>query len=266
MALLKAKIQGGIKMNKIILTSKPSFHGYSIEAGKADNKKHFDHHGEFENLPSPCNNFQIRPIKEKEAFIEITHMDADTYCGILRLLGKDLPKVDLTLLEEIDNNGSSVCGNKFNTTLLYMLGIEKLQRDLEFPKVSNIPQDVTSLVEKIIKYNPEEIIATGRKAQDVSEKSYEECKVIAKDNKVLFSINALDNLDPSRAYEDGFEVVVVYREHYKSISIYCNPSSNYAYGGSTVSGILFNGHPKACGSPRGEEMSLEQSKDVFEAL
>ncbi len=49
---------------KIILTSKPQFQGYSIEAGKGDNIKHFDHHGQFENYPSPCNNNQI-PVVEK---------------------------------------------------------------------------------------------------------------------------------------------------------------------------------------------------------
>ncbi|APU87272.1 hypothetical protein [Clostridium botulinum] len=69
---------------KIILTSKPAFKGYSIEAGKADNVKHFDHHGENKHYPSPCNNNQILAVAEENSTIEITHMDADTYRYICR--------------------------------------------------------------------------------------------------------------------------------------------------------------------------------------
>lgn len=255
---------------KIILTSKPTYQGYSIEAGKADNQKHFDHHGEFEKYPSPCNNKDIQPIEDLEienVIIEITHIDADTYCGILRLLGKELPNIDLKLLEKIDNNGSSVCQDKFDKTLLYMIGIGKLQRDLKFPRVSAEPQDVTSIVQSMFNYSIEDIIKIGKEAQVKAEDSYFNCELEhLLFSKILFSINEDDNLDPSRAYEDNYKVVVVYRQHYKTISIYCNPKSDYTFEGKIIAGIEFNGHPKACGSPRGVEYTEEQAKQVYNAI
>ena len=44
-------------MKQIILTSNTEIlkgNVYSIEAGKNDGQRHFDHHGEFENEKSPC--------------------------------------------------------------------------------------------------------------------------------------------------------------------------------------------------------------------
>lgn len=209
---------------KIILTSKPEFQGYSIEAGKGDNVKHFDHHGQFEHYPSPCNNNQI-PVAEENSTIEITHMDADTYVGILRLLGKDLPNIDLEMLEQIDNNGSSICRDKYNKALLYQLGIGRLQRDLKIPRVSEERVDVTNIIEEILKYSTEKIIKIGEKVQESSEKAYIDCVRSKKENKILFSINAQNNLNPSRAYEDNYDIVVVYRQHYKTMTIYANPRS-----------------------------------------
>lgn len=253
---------------KIILTSKPTYQGYSIEAEKADNIRHFDHHGEFEKYNSPCNNDKIKPIENlDEAIIEITHMDADTFLGILRLLDVGLPNIDLFILEQIDNNGSSICKDKFDKTLLYMIGIGKLQRNLKFPRVSAEPQDVTNIVQSMFNYSIEDIIKIGKQAQIKAEDSYFNCEI---ENllfsKILFSINEDDNLDPSRAYEDNYKVVVVYRQHYKSISIYCNPKSDYTFESKTIAGIEFNGHPKACGSPRGIEYTEEQAKQVYNAI
>ncbi|ACQ51173.1 teicoplanin resistance protein VanZ (plasmid) [Clostridium botulinum] len=250
---------------RIILTSKPQFQGYSIEAGKVDNLKHFDHHGQFEHYPSPCNNNQI-PIAEENSTIEITHMDADTYVGILRLLGKDLPNIDLEMLEQIDNNGSSICRDKYNKALLYQLGIGRLQRNLKIPRVSEERVDVTSIIEEILKYSTEKIIKIGEKVQESSEKAYINSLKRKQKNKILFSINAQDDLNPSRAYEDSYDIVVVYRQHYKTISIYCNPKSQYVFAGKEVAGIKFDGHPQSCGSPRGMEMTEEEALKVFEEI
>jgi len=59
---------------------------------------------------------------------------------------------------------------------------------------------------------------------------------------------------------------VVYRDHFKSISIYCAPESPYEFGNREVGGIKFAGHAKACGSPRGENFTRDDAKKVFEAV
>jgi len=62
------------------------------------------------------------------------------------------------------------------------------------------------------------------------------------------------------------EVVVVFRTHYASVSIYCTPTSPSAYGGKTVAGIPFAGHPKAAGSPRGQAISEHTARAVFDEI
>lgn len=252
-------------MNRIFLTASPTLNGYSVEAGKADNKKHFDHHGQFSDYPCPANNERIPVITGEE--IEITHIDADTFLGLCRMCGKELPDLDYNLLEQIDLNGSSVCPDLYNTTLLYMLGIGTLSRNLRFPRVTDEHVDVTEIIEKIMSYTSEEIIDFGRQTQNASEQAYRDCFCEKKDNVILFYATADDALDPSRAYRgDRSDIVVVYREHFKSISIYCNPKCEYQFGGKVVAGIQFAGHPQACGSPRGQEMTFEQAQEVFEKI
>lgn len=239
--------------------------GYSVECGFADNKKHFDHHGEYASFASPCINTTI-PIITNET-IYVSHIDADSFIGINRLLGKEIPSnLDLSLMQEIDLNGSSVVSNKFNPTLLYMVGVGQKTREYKFPRVTSEPQDITSIIMDLLKLSTEEFIEAGRIATEKSEKAYTECLIKKQGNKALYSIGANDPLDPSRPYEDDIDIVVVYRQHWKTISIYCNPKSQYAFGGSIVANIEFGGHPKACGSPRGVEMSLEQAISVFEAI
>ena len=250
---------------KIILTNKPEFKGYSIEGGFHDGIRHFDHHGEYAQNPSPCNNGEIMKAEE-DNIIEITHMDADTLCGIKRLLGMELPKVNLKLMEQIDNNGSSVCSDKFDSTLLYMLGVGQISRKLKLPRTSEERQDVTEIVSEMLHISDEEFIRVGKTTQEKAEQSYKDCLVKKESNKAFFVVDAKDALDPSRAYEDNIDIVVVYRQHYKSISIYCNPKSQYAFGGKEIDGIKFGGHPQACGSPRGVEMTEAQALEVWEEI
>lgn len=258
-------------MHKVNIILKNNLEGvdikkcYSVECGVADNKRHFDHHGEFSHAISPCNNNNIKSI-EGDAVIYITHMDADTYVGILRLLGLNVPKIDLDLLELIDLNGSSVCEDKFNSTLLYAIGVGAIQREIKFPRCSEEEQDVTKYISTLLRTSTEKFIEAGKKTQEKSEKSYKECLVNKNNNIAFFSINAQDALDPSRAYEDGIDIVIVYRQHYKTISIYCNPKTSYAFAGKTIAGITFGGHPQACGSPRGVEFKEEDAKKVYSEI
>ena len=251
----------------IILTSEitPSC-DFSVECGMADSVRHFDHHGEHGAENAPCNDVTLSERDVVYGEINISHIDADTYVGLLRLCKRVLPtKVDFSLMEKIDLNGSSVCSDLYDPTLLYMVGIGAYAREIKFPRVGE-PQDVTSFIKKMFEKDEDFFIALGKKSTHESEKAYKDCNVTVKDNVGLWSIDASDALDPSRPYGDGVDVVVVYRKHYKSISIYCNPASSHEFAGKTVGGVSFAGHPKACGSPRGIEMSVEDAKKVFNEL
>lgn len=253
---------------KVVIVTKASGQNFSLEAGLADGACNFDHHGSHSANSAPCQDARIRTIPA-DSVVEVSHMDADTFVGLLRMAGRELPKVDFLLMEGIDLNGSSVCPDKFDPTLLYMVGVGQLARELKFPRPdANGPVDVTLLVEAMFAKTSQEIVEAGRVATVASESSYRNClKVISPDGKVgLWVIGSTDPLDPSRPYEDGVETVIVFRTHYASISIYCAPTSTSTFGGKTVAGVQFAGHPKAAGSPRGVTMDETIARKVFEEI
>jgi hypothetical protein len=261
---------------KIILTSKPNFEDCSIEAGLDDGKRHFDHHGKYSDLLAPCNrSFQSQDCE----VIEVTHMDPDCFIGVLKLAGQFNPAdllsngVDFNTMEQIDLNGSSVV-DKFDTTLLYMVGVGQWLRANKMPRVSEERQDITHLVQGLCLVPASKLIDMGRLAQEKAWTDYIACKkAFDRVSGVVFiSCDASHAIDPSLPYGDKFEGfdgysrVVVYRAHYKSVSIYCSPSSSFGYAGQTIAGIAFAGHPKACGSPRGVEITEEQAQAVWSEL
>jgi hypothetical protein len=248
-----------------LLVPKASGDNYSVEAGQADNVKHFDHHGKFSNFPAPCNNNEI-PVIDPEDVVEITHIDADTLLGLARMAGKSLPKLDYDLIEKIDLNGSSAVDDVFNESFLYMVGVGEKAKQLSFPRAGAQPTDVTAYVKALLDEPAEKLIELGREATQKSEGTYKNNKIASNGTVGLWSIRAENPFDPSRPYADGIDVVVVYREHFKSISIYCSPASKFAFGNTTVADIPFAGHPKACGSPRGEEFTLDDAKRVYNEL
>ncbi len=253
---------------KVYITTAATGRGFSIEAGIADGVRNFDHHHKWSANPAPCRDERIPAVPEGSV-VEITHLDADTFVGLLRMAGRPVPGVDLFLMEQIDLNGSSVCSDRFNPTLLYMVGVGELARGLKFPRPSTEgPVDVSELVEAMMAKTTEEIIEIGRDATERSETAYADCRVaISPSGRVGFwAIGPTDPLDPSRPYTDGVEAVIVYRSHYASISIYCSPTSPLQFGGETVAGILFVGHPKAAGSPHGQAMIEGDARRVFEEI
>lgn len=263
--------EGGMQ---IILLSGPEFiksgqieEVYSLEFGPSDGRKHFDHHGvDNAKNPAPCNDYRI-PIVGK-AVVYINHFDPDIFVGLLRMAGRKLPEIDLDLLEQIDLNGSSVVPDKLNVALLYAVGIKNLANQLRFPRVTNDPVDVSAIIYEMMAKTTEEIVGVGWAATIKSEAAYINCQVVlSSSGRVgLWSIGADDPLDQSRPYEDGTEVVVVYREHFNTISIYCDPISNYGFASLIIAGVQFAGHPKACGSPRSVKMTAEDARRVFEEI
>jgi len=262
-------------MHKIVLTNKvrendPDY--FSVEAGVADNLQHFDHHRpNHREYPSPCNNPAIKPVKDDTIkTIQISHMDSDTLLGIARLLYAEQHfvsdyQIDLELMEYIDLNGSKGV-DKNNSTYQFMVGVGVLARKLQFPRMVEEPQDVTIIVRNMLFTSVDRFIEYGKEAIEKSEADYINCKSAQDSRKGLWVVDATDDFNPSRPYEDGVQVVVVYRKHYKTVSIYADPHSSYAFAGQTIAGIEFAGHPKACGSPRGMEVGLEHAIEVFDSI
>lgn len=238
---------------------------YSIEAGKVEKGHHWDHHRkEHSQFPSPCNNPEITPLPDGATLV-VTHVDADTVIGAKRALGKALPKVDFAVIEALDKNGSSVLSSLDCAELFYALGIGEVSRKVKFPRVTESTQDVTKEFNAILDTPDSEVITAGKESYAKGEEVYSRC-FQAKDGKVgLWILGEKDSIDPSRPYRDNVPVVVVYREQYKSISIYCDPKTPYV-GKGTWAEIVFEGHDKACGSPRGQVMNPKQAGDVFKAL
>jgi len=251
---------------KVLLVTKASGDNYSVEAGMADNVKHFDHHGEHASYPAPSNNPAIPKLGPNDV-VEITHVDTDTLLGLMRMAGKAIPSnLDLELIEKVDLNGSSVVKDRTNESYLYMVGVNEKAKQINFPPPSAQPTDVTGKITQLMDAPVQELTKLGREASANAEATYENNRVESNGTVGLWATGADEPFDPSRPYADGVDVVVTYRDDFKSISIFCSPSSDYAFGNTTVAGIPFAGHPKACGSPRGEKFTLEDAKRVYEEL
>jgi hypothetical protein len=236
---------------------------FSLEAGLSDGEKHFDHHRVHSNNPCPANDPRIPVVPSGS--IKVTHIDADTFVGLLRMLGKNLPILSYDLLEKIDLNGSSVVGEfTYTQTLTYMVGISELSREVGVPRVTENPQDITNLIEKMIETPQEKIEYLGVMAIKEGEAAYQDCKVDSLRECGFWVIGPDDKFDPSRPYQDGYNAVVVYRKHYESISIYAAPQCDWEFAGKRYGGIEFQGHPKACGShPRSKKCTEEDAQLVF---
>jgi hypothetical protein len=236
---------------------------HSIEAGLNDGRYHFDHHGQCAGQPAPCE-AEIKPA-EAGSVIVITHLDADTLVGLAKLLGRPFEddKLDFGLMARIDEEGSF--GYPIGTTREFMVGVGVRARQLEFPRCSATPVEVTGVVEQLLATSVDEFISLGKKA--IAETKAAVRDFLVEDNldgKVgLWNIPSGCSMDPSAPYESGFEVVVMYRDDYKNISIYARPNTPWTFAGKMFDGILFAGHPKACGSPRGEEFGLADAIGVM---
>jgi len=162
---------------------------YSIEAGLADGEKNFDHHGQYEKEPNPCVDERVREILDKEFVIEVSHMDADTYITLMKLLnGTLLPAgIDCNLIAKFDEEGIPTklgfCQELFErNTVFYAIGIGQIAQKVGFPKVGKDPQDVTRYIVEMLKFSTEEIISAGKSAFDEAEQNwaYHYCKDVWK--------------------------------------------------------------------------------------
>lgn len=248
---------------KVILTSMPKFEAMSVEAGAHDGVNHFDHHGMHSNQLPVC---KANIPKCPDETVEVTHLDADTLIALGKIDGRDFTGLDLDLIAKVDLNGSSVVKDKFDRSLLFMVGVGAISREMQIPRPTPEGVDISDQVFSLLGLPTKAIVEAGRNAQLLSEKAYSECLVDKIGDMGFWSIGPSDPLDQSRPYEDGIDIIVVYRQHYKSISIYCNPKTSHAFAGEEIAGIKFAGHPKACGSPRGVDYTEEDARRVYLAL
>lgn len=158
-------IAGPITSTNIDLTT-----CHSVEAGYADRMQHFDHHGEYSNHPSPCAG--LMPAIHEDSTIYITHMDADTYIGLRKLMGMIPPPLQLDLMEAVDLNGPDVVSDgMFNFTLAYMVGVSNLAHELGMPGPQEEAVDVTHIVEIMHSYGWATICELGGYAMIESDKA-----------------------------------------------------------------------------------------------
>jgi hypothetical protein len=251
--------------NQVFLTKNPEKYNYSIESGVADNVCHFDHHKpEHRGFPCPGNNPAIPSVSG--GAIAISHLDCDTFLGLLRFEGIPIPEnLNLDIIEHVDLNGSLGI-DRADPSYLYLVGISALARKVSFPRLNgDLDIDVTEYVDKMISFSPEEIIQLGAEDEALVEEGFVKAFRNKEKGIGLFLVERGISFDPSLSYEKGLQVVVVYRPHYQTISLYSHPTEGPVVLG-TWAEISFGGHPRACGSPRGEIFQFEDAHRVWAEL
>lgn len=247
---------------KVILTSNQEVLNedvFSIECGKNDGKKHFDHHGEFENEKCVAIATLGKRIP-KDSTIIVSHLDADALIALANLLGKEIIK-HRPMLDDIaqaDINGSHTVEKA--DAYFYNTGLKSLMRDLRVPRVTEELIDITKIVKKLINSSVSELIEKGREEYKKVAKILEDATVDKKNKTIFLELDQL--ADVTLLYSDEINKIVVFRSNWKTISLYS--SSRDIIG--TYSKVKFGGHPKACGSPRGEVMTRERAKDIFDII
>lgn len=152
---------------------------YSVGCGYDDRESHFDHH-EGAGIPSPCVDSAMNDVKLTRDAIYVSYMDPSILLGIKRLVkahslrfdttiykGDSVKhyKLDLNLLADICDNGTSCVQDETNQTLLYYRGVEEKIRELGFPKASDVEQDITDLVDQLNSVSFVDLIDLGEKLQ-----------------------------------------------------------------------------------------------------
>jgi hypothetical protein len=249
-------------MIKIILTTAPTYKGYSIEAGRHDGINHFDHHGEFKDQLCPANNKKILPIIEKDAFIEITHVDTDTLLGLYRLLGYKIPDINLEEVEKIDTCGPSAV-NPLNRTLMYMKGITSLACEWKLRSKPGKDRDIFAYIAGMYIQDEMYYIVKGSLKAIYQEEFFQNSLFLKDKDMALYYIKRGETIDTGRPYADGINHFVLYSEATGAISIFRKPELTTVFNDKNWGKILFKGHAGACGSPRGTRYSLGDAKRVF---
>jgi hypothetical protein len=252
---------------QIFLVKTATGNNYSVEAGLADDIHHFDHHGHHSQYRPPSTNPKV-PMLGPDDIVEITHVDADTLIALYRMAGVLVPEeIDLPLVEDFDTHGSSVVKNLKDPTFLWIVGLAKVAEKVNFPPLGpKEPLDVTDKIYQMFKEPFERVVQYGEAVQEKSEKNFHDALEDQNGTVGFWVVDGRGDFDPSRPYRDGYKITVVYRKQYQAIGLYAAQDTDYVLGNTTIAGIKFQGHAKACGSPRGEKQTQEDAQRVFEEL
>lgn len=220
-------------------------------------------------------------ITQNNRDIIISHIDADVllsinylkartemveYCDAQQVypaVAEDIYNWTLNKKEMFEISQADIYGLhtiKKDNSYFFVAGIKKLIADLKVPRVTEKHVDVTEIITKILSYDFYEIVNIGKEEYKLTEEKLEKATIEIK-NKTIF-LNLSELSDVTTLYSDSIENIVVYRDNWKTISLYS--SKNDIAG--THANVQFAGHPRACGSPRNEIMSLEIAKQIFEEI
>ena len=249
---------------------------HSIESGRNDGVKHFDHHGKFENQPCPCNNETIQAA-QPNAIIGTTHFDADTFVGVSRMVNPNWVEnaqtlgIDFSEMERQDLK-SDDRRKDLNPTKCLMLGLTATERQA---CPANGVLDCTESYWKVWNLSIQGLIDSGRKIGEEAEKTYRQANTADMRTTEggyrigLWILRTEEFMDPGRPYDDGYDIVVIYRGRFSNISLYCRNSLPLTLPGVWAN-VKFDGHPHACGSERGKKFSVSDAvyilRDVIDKL
>jgi len=268
-------------MFRVILTSEkknfcntPGSNKYSIECGYSDNESHFDHHGEWSDHCSPClaKVPNLQSANPDLNTVYISHIDADTFLTLAHMAGIEYPKINLQEIENYDLT-KSFAKNSNNKTACFFSGICEVAKKLNFPQCDKDKDpDVTEIITKMFETPIETYIETGKEMFKKEKADYEKSKraemiisATPKNIKIglwsLFENQSFRTTYPASVH--GFDIAVVYRYAYETISIYSPNDSVFMFDGREYAGIKFQGHGHAAGSPRGFRQQEVNAKNVF---
>lgn len=241
---------------------------YSIECGEYDGKRHFNHHEKSEEYSSPCNTNIDKANQDDTCYI--SHIDADTFVGLIRLFGDinvfSKSDVNLELMEQLDIHGNSILDSLKNTTYLYMTGIDLIANNIKFPIATDEAIDVTSYIEVLMEYSINDIVKFSEVWVDELDMVYVNSVIKISDKLCLIHQKKNDLIDPSRAFKDGYDIVVLFNEYYKAIHLYSHPNIKNSFTDLEISGIKFGGHPHALGSQGDNEYDIFHAKSVANTI
>lgn len=211
------------------------------------------------------------PVISEQGVVEISKFNIDIFLGFLRMSGKELPNLDYNIISRFAFNGIFDCYldlDPYDQTLLYAVGVEKLAKEFGFPSVVYEDIDVSLIIEELMKKDFKEIIEVGRKANKKREEAYTSCLIDENERAGCWLIDHNDEpFDPQRLLLDGYDIVVVYREHKQSVSIYYNDKIDIDINKHRImGGVEFSGGDGAVHSPEGAMINTSQLDEICDCV
>ena len=242
------------------------------------------HHGSRSNNPAPCNDPRAVKLPDN-ATVLVSHLDLDTLGGLMALQGQKPDDPDFwQAAEYIDVNGPHHIHEfpqEIQDKLNAYYAFENESRQAEGRPDREHIQDVTESVNKYADgidvvlddkdYSHNAMIEAGRKWEQEVTRAVEDRLVSENKNVRVFSTNGpfCNGAYYSPSQEKIIPAVVSYNEKFNSITL------SFADGGEEFSareivqslwGPEAGGRDGIAGSPRGQEMTMGDLKEISEKV